>query len=59
MYCSKCVQKYIKDTPIVLPCGTIGEDFGVSVTLEYTNNYYNSMVVDILSTDSDEEILVT
>ena len=46
MYCSDCVQKHIKDTPIILPCGTIREDFGMSVTLEYTNSYYSSMAVD-------------
>ena len=45
MYCAKCVQKYVKDTPIILPCGTVREDFGTSVTLEYTDNHYVSMTV--------------
>ncbi len=45
MYCNECVQKYINDTPITLPRGTIKEDFGTSVTLEYKDNYYESMTV--------------
>lgn len=45
MYCSNCVQKYVKDTPIILSCGIISEDWGTSVTLEYTDNYYKSMSV--------------
>jgi hypothetical protein len=39
MYCSKCVQKYIKDVPINLPCGTIVKDNGDSVKLLYINTY--------------------
>ena len=46
MYCGKCVQKYTKQTPISLPCGTIQKDFGDSVSLEYTDNYYDSIVVN-------------
>ena len=45
MYCAKCVQKYIKDTPRTLPCGTVVEDAGGSVSLEYTDNYYKAMTV--------------
>lgn len=46
MYCVNCVQKYIKDTPIILPCGTVVKDDGASVILEYTGNYYESMPVE-------------
>lgn len=46
MYCKDCVQKYIKQVPIELSCGTIIKDFGNSVSLEYTNGYYEKLVVD-------------
>lgn len=40
MYCKNCVQKYIKEVPIDLPCGKITKDYGNSVILEYSNNYF-------------------
>lgn len=46
MYCTNCVQKYIKDTPIILPCGTVVKDYGDSVILEYIGNCYKSMTVE-------------
>ena len=46
MYCKDCVQKYIKQVPIELSCGTVIKDFGNSVYLEYTNGYYEKLVVD-------------
>lgn len=45
MYCTKCVKKYIKDVPILLPIGVISEDFGDCVTIEYTNKYYKYISV--------------
>lgn len=46
MYCDKCVNKYIKNTPIILSCGRIIEDYGDSLDLEYTDNYYKSITVN-------------
>lgn len=45
MYCANCVEKYIKDTPIILSCGVVREDYGTSITLEYNGNYYEKMIV--------------
>lgn len=45
IYCGKCAKKYIKETPIVLSCGKVKDDFGTFVTLEYTDNYYESLTV--------------
>lgn len=45
MFCTNCVKKYIKDTPIILPCGVIGEDYGESVALKYSDNHYVKMTV--------------
>lgn len=45
MYCSDCAQKYIKETPIALPCGKIIEDHGTSIVLEYADSYYVSLAV--------------
>lgn len=45
MYCSKCLHKYIKDTPMEIDCGTVLVDMGGSVQLKYTDNYYETMVV--------------
>lgn len=47
-YCSNCVSKYIKETPIVLESGTVIKDFGSSVELEYTDNYYELLRVNKL-----------
>lgn len=40
MYCPNCVKEYIKDTPIILDCGVILNDFGTVVNIEYKDNYY-------------------
>lgn len=45
MYCKDCLQKYIKATPVKLDCGTILMDMGNQVQLNYTDNYYESIVV--------------
>ena len=45
MYCDKCAKKYIKDVPFDIPCGKVINDNGTYVSLQYTNNYYESMVV--------------
>lgn len=37
-FCTECVQKYIKATPIKIDCGTIISDFGNFVVIKY-NNY--------------------
>ena len=33
-YCSKCIEKYIKETPFDIPDGTVVKDFGDSVYLQ-------------------------
>lgn len=48
MYCSDCVSKYIKGTPIALECGTVIEDWGSNIELEYTGGYYDLMRVNKL-----------
>ena len=45
MYCSTCVQKYIKEVPIILPCGTVTMDCGSFVYVEYQGNHYEKMTV--------------
>ena len=44
-YCSECLHKRIKiqTVPFELPCGTIIEDMGTIVVIEYKNNYYNTL----------------
>ena len=42
-YCDTCAQKYIKETPIDLPCGTIVEDHGGSVLMQYENSHYGTL----------------
>ena len=44
-YCKICVQKYIKECPIELPCGTVIEDHGGSVLLKYENSRYEAFWV--------------
>ena len=44
-FCDDCAKKYIKDTPIDLPCGMILKDYGTDVVLEYKNNYYENLSV--------------
>ena len=46
MYCSKCVTKYIKETPYELECGKIIDDYGVGVTIEYGGDYYNLLRIN-------------
>lgn len=46
MYCSDCCKKYRKETPVQLDCGTILEDRGNSVEMEYQDHYYSSIVVE-------------
>lgn len=48
MYCSDCVSTYINPVPNVLPCGTIVDDIGNYVTIEYTDNYYKNLQMDKL-----------
>lgn len=47
-YCSKCVSKYLRETPIILDCGTVVKDFGSSIELEYTDSYYELLRVSKL-----------
>lgn len=46
MYCEECVKEYVLNTPLLLSCGKVIEDHGLSVLLEYTNSHYASMVVN-------------
>lgn len=39
-YCSKCIKKYIKETPFDIPDGTVVKDFGDSVYLKYKSGGY-------------------
>lgn len=45
-YCSECVKPYIINTPKEIDCGTILEDYGTMVKLEYTGGYYEKIIVD-------------
>lgn len=46
MYCDECAKEYIKQSPLNLPCGVVTNDYGNSVNLEYSGNYYKSMTVN-------------
>ena len=39
-YCSKCIEKYIKEIPFDIPDGTVVKDFGDSVYLKYKSGGY-------------------
>ena len=45
MYCDECVKKYIKNVSFDIPGGKVISDQGVYISLEYTDNYYESIVV--------------
>lgn len=45
MYCGDCVQKYQKDVPRELDCGTIVSDNGATIDITYKDNYYVNMTV--------------
>lgn len=44
-YCVECYREHIKSVPREIDCGTIVEDSGSSVVVEYQNDYYQSMRV--------------
>jgi hypothetical protein len=44
-YCSKCIEKYIKETPFDIPDGTVVKDFGDSVYLKYKSGGYIEQTV--------------
>lgn len=44
-YCSKCIEKYIKEIPFDIPDGTVVKDFGDSVYLKYKSGGYIEQTV--------------
>lgn len=44
-YCVACYRKYIKPVPREIDCGTVVEDYGSSVVVEYSSSYYLSIKV--------------
>lgn len=45
MYCGDCLKEFIKEVPFDLPCGTVVEDWGSDVIIQYKTDYYPMMQV--------------